>query len=176
MGFLEEFRQFAIKGNAIDMAVGLVVGAAFNKIVNSIVSDLLMPPLGVLIGGVDFNDLQVVIQEAVKENGKEITAKVAIRYGRLPQHVHRVRHRRLQRVRGGEGHEQADLPAGHARGGGGTQALSGRSSPQRPMIGHLVQTDLEQLIQAQDWESLRQILAAADGPGRGGAAHRPAGA
>lgn len=81
MGFLEEFRQFAIKGNAIDMAVGLVVGAAFNKIVNSIVSDLLMPPLGVLIGGVDFKNLQVVIKEAVMGNGKEIAPAVAVRYG-----------------------------------------------------------------------------------------------
>jgi large conductance mechanosensitive channel len=74
---LQEFKTFAIKGNAIDMAVGIILGASFNKVVNSIVNDLLMPPIGLLIGGVDFNDLQIVLRSAA-ETGAEA---VAIRYG-----------------------------------------------------------------------------------------------
>ena len=64
MGFVNEFRDFAVKGNALDMAVGIIIGAAFNKIVNSIVSDIIMPPVGLLIGGVDFKghpDLRPII-------------------------------------------------------------------------------------------------------------------
>lgn len=80
--FVKEFRDFAVKGNAIDMAVGLVVGAAFNKIIQSIVNDLMMPPLGMAIGGVDFKNLQYVLKDAARnpETGAEIPA-VAIRYG-----------------------------------------------------------------------------------------------
>jgi large conductance mechanosensitive channel len=80
MGILQEFREFAIKGNAIDMAVGIVIGAAFTKIVNSIVTDLLMPPLGLLIGGVEFKDLQLVLQDA-DPSATPPVAQVAIRYG-----------------------------------------------------------------------------------------------
>lgn len=79
--FVKEFRDFAVKGNAIDMAVGLVVGAAFNKIVQSIVNDLMMPPLGYVIGGVDFKNLQFVIQEAGKTEAGADIPLVAIRYG-----------------------------------------------------------------------------------------------
>jgi large conductance mechanosensitive channel len=64
MSFIQEFRDFAVKGNAIDMAVGIIIGAAFQKIVNSLVADIFMPPLGVLIGGVNFKDLKFVIQAA----------------------------------------------------------------------------------------------------------------
>lgn len=80
--FVKEFREFAVKGNAIDMAVGLVVGAAFNKIVQSIVNDIMMPPLGMAIGGVDFKNLQFVLQEESvnPETGATIPL-VAIRYG-----------------------------------------------------------------------------------------------
>ncbi len=80
--FVKEFRDFAVKGNAIDMAVGLVVGVAFNKIVQSIVNDIMMPPLGMVIGGVDFKNLQVVLKDAAKDptTGVDIPA-VAIRYG-----------------------------------------------------------------------------------------------
>jgi large conductance mechanosensitive channel len=70
--FADDFKAFAVKGNAIDMAIGIVIGAAFNKIINSIVTDLMMPPLGLLIGGVDFKNLQLVLQAV---------AEVAIRYG-----------------------------------------------------------------------------------------------
>jgi large conductance mechanosensitive channel len=81
MGFVQEFRDFAVKGNAMDMAVGIILGAAFNKIVTSLVNDIIMPPLGILIGGVDFKNLQVVMRDArVNEAGTEVAA-VAIRYG-----------------------------------------------------------------------------------------------
>lgn len=80
--FAEDFKAFAVKGNAIDMAIGIVIGAAFNKIVNSIVTDLMMPPLGLLIGGVDFKNLQVVLQEGkAATEGMPAVAEVAIRYG-----------------------------------------------------------------------------------------------
>ena len=81
-GFLNDFKAFAVKGNAIDMAVGIVVGAAFNKVVNSIVSDLLMPPLGMAIGGVDFKDLRWVLQPAkAATDAAPAVADVSIRYG-----------------------------------------------------------------------------------------------
>jgi large conductance mechanosensitive channel len=81
MGFFQEFKEFAVKGNVMDMAVGIIIGAAFNKIVNSLVNDILMPPLGILIGGVDFKNLQAVIKEAtVSARGAEMPA-VVIRYG-----------------------------------------------------------------------------------------------
>jgi len=86
MGLLAEFRDFAIKGNAIDLAVGIVIGAAFTKIVNSIVNDLLMPPIGMLLGNTDFSNLKVVLKEGVpaatSETGKEVV-EVAIRYGQF---------------------------------------------------------------------------------------------
>jgi len=64
MSFFKEFKEFAVKGNAIDMAVGLIIGVAFGKVVTSLVNDIIMPPLGVLIGGVDFKDLKVVLKGA----------------------------------------------------------------------------------------------------------------
>lgn len=64
MGMLQEFKEFAIKGNAIDMAVGIIVGAAFGKIISSLVADVFMPPIGVLIGGVDFTKLAFTLKEA----------------------------------------------------------------------------------------------------------------
>ncbi|PSJ45865.1 large conductance mechanosensitive channel protein MscL [Zobellella taiwanensis] len=64
MSIIKEFREFAVKGNVVDMAVGIIIGAAFGKIVSSLVNDVIMPPLGMLIGGVDFSDLAVVLKEA----------------------------------------------------------------------------------------------------------------
>jgi len=76
MRIIKEFKEFAIKGNAIDMAVGIVVGASFGKIVNSLVNDVLMPPIGVLIGGVDFSSLKLVLKAAVADN-----PEVSLNYG-----------------------------------------------------------------------------------------------
>ena len=73
---LQEFKDFAMKGNVVDMAVGIVIGTAFGKIVSSFVSDVIMPPIGVLMGGVDFSSLSWVIKEAVGE-----AEAVTINYG-----------------------------------------------------------------------------------------------
>ena len=64
MGMMSEFKEFAVKGNVMDMAVGIIIGAAFGKIVAAFVGGVMMPPLGLLIGGVDFSDLAVVLKEA----------------------------------------------------------------------------------------------------------------
>lgn len=81
MSVIQEFKAFAVKGNAMDMAVGIILGAAFNRIVNSIVNDLIMPPVGVIIGGVDFKDLRLVLREAEVLATEIVKPEVAIRYG-----------------------------------------------------------------------------------------------
>ena len=82
MGFVQEFREFAIKGNVIDMAVGVVVGVAFNKIVTSLVNDVIMPPLGMVLGRVEFKHLMLVLEPPVlTEEGVVLSPEVAIRYG-----------------------------------------------------------------------------------------------
>ena len=68
MKLLDEFKAFALKGNVIDMAVGIIIGLAFGKIVSSVVADLIMPPIGVLVGGVNFTDLKVILKAATETN------------------------------------------------------------------------------------------------------------
>jgi large conductance mechanosensitive channel len=82
MGIVQEFKQFAMRGNVVDMAVGIIMGAAFGKIVASFVADVIMPPIGLLIGGVDFTKLAITIKEAVGQ-----TAAVTINYGKFIQNV-----------------------------------------------------------------------------------------
>ena len=77
---MKEFKDFAIKGNVIDMAVGIVIGAAFGKIVSSFVGDVIMPPIGVLLGGVDFSNLSFIVKAAVGE-----APAVVISYGKFIQ-------------------------------------------------------------------------------------------
>jgi len=72
MSMLKEFREFAIKGNVADMAIGIIIGGAFGKIITSVVSDILMPPLGLLMGGLDFKDKFIVLRAAVGD-AKAIT-------------------------------------------------------------------------------------------------------
>lgn len=85
MSLMKEFKDFAMRGNVVDMAVGIVIGGAFGKIVSSIVGDIIMPPIGMLMGGVDFKDLKFILQDAsVDEAGAEIAA-VAINYGNFIQ-------------------------------------------------------------------------------------------
>lgn len=76
MSFLSEFKTFALRGNVMDMAVGIILGAAFGTIVNSLVSDVIMPPIGILLGGVDFSDLAITLKQAVGD-----TPAVVIKYG-----------------------------------------------------------------------------------------------
>ena len=83
--FLQEFRDFAVKGNMIDMAVGIIIGGAFGKIVTSLVSDIIMPPIGLLVGGVNFTEWNVVLKEAVMENGEVITPALTLNYGNFIQ-------------------------------------------------------------------------------------------
>ena len=82
MSMMSEFRDFAMRGNVVDMAVGIVIGGAFGKIVSSFVNDVLMPPIGMALGGVDFSDLAVTLKEAVGE-----AEAVTINYGAFVQTV-----------------------------------------------------------------------------------------
>ena len=82
MSIVKEFKEFAIKGDAIDMAVGIVIGASFGKIVSSLVNDMIMPPIGLLLGGVDFKNLKLVMKEAT------LTAPaVTLNYGQFINNV-----------------------------------------------------------------------------------------
>ncbi len=80
MGLMQEFKEFAVKGNVIDMAVGVIIGGAFGKIVASAVEDIVMPPLGLLLGGVDFSDLAVQLKAAVGDK-----PAVMLRWGKFFQ-------------------------------------------------------------------------------------------
>ncbi len=82
MSFLSDFKNFAMRGNVVDMAVGIIIGGAFGKIVSSLVGDVVMPPIGVLLGGVDFSDLAVTIKQAT-----DTAAAVKINYGTFIQTV-----------------------------------------------------------------------------------------
>ena len=83
--FLQDFKAFAMKGNVIDMAVGVIIGGAFGKIVSSVVADVIMPPVGLLVGGVNFTDLKWVLKPAVVQDGEEVAAAVALNYGNFLQ-------------------------------------------------------------------------------------------
>ena len=80
--FVQEFKEFALKGNVVDMAVGVIIGGAFGKIVSSLVNDIIMPPIGVLTGGVDFKDLKTVLVEATEE-----AEAVTLNWGMFVQNV-----------------------------------------------------------------------------------------
>ena len=82
MGMMQEFKTFAMRGNVVDMAVGIIIGGAFGKIVSSFVADVIMPPIGLLIGGVDFSNLAITIKQAVGE-----APAVTVKYGVFIQTV-----------------------------------------------------------------------------------------
>ncbi len=82
MSILKEFKEFAVKGNAVDMAVGIVIGASFGKIISSLVADVVMPPIGVLVGGMDFTKLGITLKDAVGE-----VPAVTLNYGSFIQSV-----------------------------------------------------------------------------------------
>lgn len=88
MGMLKEFKEFAVKGNVIDLAVGVIIGGAFGKIVSSFVNDVVMPPIGLFLGGVDFKELKIFLKEEVLNDAGEIaTAAVTLNYGMFFQNV-----------------------------------------------------------------------------------------
>ena len=87
MGLLSEFKEFAVRGNVIDLAVGVIIGGAFGKIVSSFVSDVVMPPIGLLVGGVDFKDLHFVLKDAATSEAGEAIAAVTLNYGMFIQNV-----------------------------------------------------------------------------------------
>lgn len=82
---LQEFKTFAMRGNVVDMAVGIIIGGAFGKIVSSVVADIIMPAVGVLVGGVNFTDLKVVLKDAVMDGATVVTPEVSINYGNFIQ-------------------------------------------------------------------------------------------
>jgi large conductance mechanosensitive channel len=87
MKILKEFKEFAMRGNVIDLAVGVIIGAAFGKVVASVVNDVIMPPIGVLVGGMDFKSLAYTLREAVMDpsTGNVATAAVTLNYGNFIQ-------------------------------------------------------------------------------------------
>jgi large conductance mechanosensitive channel len=82
MSVIKEFQEFAVKGNVVDMAVGIIIGASFGKIVTSVVNDMIMPPIGLLVGGVNFTELAVTLKPAAGEK-----AAVLLKYGSFIQTV-----------------------------------------------------------------------------------------
>jgi large conductance mechanosensitive channel len=87
MSMLKEFKEFAVKGNMVDMAVGIIIGGAFGKIVNSLVADVIMPPIGMLLGQVDFKDLVITMKEAAVDAAGTEVAAVTLNYGLFVQNV-----------------------------------------------------------------------------------------
>ena len=82
MGMMKEFREFAMKGSVIDLAVGVIIGAAFGRVVSSVVADVIMPPIGLLVGGLDFSNLAILLKE-----GATPESSVYLRYGKFIQEV-----------------------------------------------------------------------------------------
>ena len=85
MGFIQEFKEFALKGNVVDLAVGVIIGGAFGKIVSSLVEDVIMPPIGLLTGGVNFTDLKLVLNPAQIGAVGSFAKAVTINYGKFIQ-------------------------------------------------------------------------------------------
>jgi large conductance mechanosensitive channel len=87
MSLISEFKQFAAKGNVIDLAVAVIIGAAFGAIVTSLVNDLIMPPIGMVTGGVDFSELKVQLTDPLVANGQVIKEGASLNYGNFIQTV-----------------------------------------------------------------------------------------
>ena len=86
MKIIEEFKQFAMRGNVMDMAVGIIIGGAFGKIISSVVSDIIMPPIGLLVGGVNFTDLKITLKDQILDAaGVVLNPAVTINYGNFLQ-------------------------------------------------------------------------------------------
>lgn len=117
MSMLKEFKDFALRGNVVDMAVGVVIGAAFGKIVSSLVSDIIMPPLGYALGGIDFSNLFLPLSRvpvSTMAEAKEMGIPV-IAYGPVPEQCHRLPHRSFRHFHRGKA-DQPLLPEGAGQG------------------------------------------------------------
>lgn len=88
MSFIKEFKEFATRGNVVELAVGIIVGGAFGKIVSSLVADIIMPPIGLVVGGIKFTDLKIWLKDAVVDSaGKRVQDAVTINVGNFIQAV-----------------------------------------------------------------------------------------
>jgi large conductance mechanosensitive channel len=89
MKILKEFREFAMRGNVIDLAVGIIIGAAFGKIISSLVNDVIMPPIGLLVGGIDFKEIVINMKDAITDpaTGKVVKEAVSIKIGNFIQSI-----------------------------------------------------------------------------------------
>jgi len=83
MKLLKEFKEFSVKGNMIDIAIGVIIGTAFNKLVNVLVKEVLMPPLSYMIDGKNWENKKIILREAILEDGKSKVEEIAIGYGKL---------------------------------------------------------------------------------------------
>jgi len=83
--FLQEFKTFAMRGNVIDMAIGIIIGGAFGKIVSSLVADVIMPCIGLLVGGINFTELKITLKEASLDISGQVVPAITINYGELIQ-------------------------------------------------------------------------------------------
>ncbi len=81
MGLIKEFKEFAVRGNVMDMAIGIIIGGAFTPIVKSMVDDVIMPPIGLLTGGIDFSDKKLVLQSELREGDQVLEPLVTLNYG-----------------------------------------------------------------------------------------------
>jgi len=87
MGMMQEFKEFAVKGNVIDLAVGLIIGAEFGKIVNSLVNDVIMPPIGILVGGIDFKNLFITLKDGASVAAPYATLADAQKAGAVTMNI-----------------------------------------------------------------------------------------
>ena len=143
---LKEFKEFAMRGNVLDMAVGIIIGAAFGTIVNSFVNDVIMPPIGLALGGVDFTNMFVVLRDGAKAAGPVCLARR--RQGRRRRHaeLRRVRqldrqlpHRRVRGLHGREGRQLAEAEAGR-----------GRAAPPAPTPDQVLLTEIRDLLKSAE--------------------------
>jgi large conductance mechanosensitive channel len=87
MKWIDEFKTFAMRGNVLDMAVGIIIGGAFGKIVSSLVADIIMPPIGILVGGIKFSEWNIMLQEAVINAGEVVNPAVTLNIGNFIQTI-----------------------------------------------------------------------------------------
>jgi len=124
--FLSEFKEFALRGNVLDMAIGVVIGGAFGKITTSLVNDVIMPLVGMLIGGIDLSQLDIVLKPAVMNGDEVVTAAVTL--GILPHHHHRLHSGGAGDLSHDQGHQPLPQEEGRGPRPGGPQGSHQRGA------------------------------------------------